>query len=84
MNGNPYNDAAIEAGMNPYSERANEKAQRNAEREGEISFSDLSGICEPNPDLPGCTAWLDTDTCCQLLKNHDGPHRQVIEWEVRR
>ena len=74
----------MSAEMSPYSEAALAKqAEIDAKRaRGEkVSFSDLFGLMEPNPDLPDCQSWGDHDgPKCQLPNHHEGQHRAVVTW----
>ena len=69
--------------MEPYSAEALSKQQALDEkiaRGEEPDWSDLFGIEQPNPDLPECQAWEDSDYQCERARGHEGPHRHVIEW----
>ena len=66
----------------PYSAAAEERwrtLEAKAARGEQITWTDMRGIAEPNPDLPDCQAW-EGDYQCQLPNHHGGRHRHVIEW----
>lgn len=66
----PFSDAAL----------ARQAAVDAKSARGEaISWSDLRGLLEPNPDLPDCQRW-EGDYQCDLPNHHEGPHRHLIEW----
>jgi len=72
------------ANMERFSEAALAKqaALDAKEARGEkLTWSDMVGIFEPNPDLPDCPSEdIDSGAMCALPHHHEGPHRASIEW----
>ena len=70
--------------MERYSEaaRAKQAALEAKEARGEkVGWSDLMGICEPNPALPDCQSWdINSNVQCSLPNHHKGRHRAEVTW----
>jgi hypothetical protein len=70
--------------MEQFSERALAKqAEIDAKqaRGEKVTWSDMLGILEPNPNLPDCQSWEGRDgPQCQLPNHHEGQHRATLEW----
>jgi hypothetical protein len=64
------------------STRANAKWREITESDRPLTFSDLAGLMEPNPDLPDCQSWSD-DVKCQRPNHHAGHHEAVLTWPGR-
>jgi hypothetical protein len=72
------------ADIDPLSPEARRKIAliEGKEARGErVTWSDLAGICEPNPALPDCQSYDGhSEEKCELPNHHEGKHRVVIEW----
>lgn len=70
--------------IDPLSDKARERlaAIEAKEARGEkVLWSDMIGICEPNPNLPDCQSWEGRDgPKCQLSNHHEGAHRAEVTW----
>ena len=61
------------------SDAANAKWREITESDRALTFSDLFGILEPNPNRPDCPAEED-GVQCELPNHHEGERRAVVTW----
>lgn len=73
--------------MSPYSDGAVKRRaalEAKKDRGERLVDSDFDRLFEPNPDLPDCQSWEDSDgPQCQLPNHHEGRHKATVTWPRR-